>query len=103
MPSPFSPAAMRARFAEINDLRAPTVAKLDELKSKRDALLAEYEPQVRALEEEIRELNAAEIEEGATLFDLDVERANLVRALKGKTSEPVEEAPAEPEAEPAPA
>lgn len=91
--------AMQARFHALGEEREPLAQKIEELKSKRDALLAEYEPKVKELEAQIHALQA-----DGKLFEIDQERAALARALNGKTGpKPGDEPATEPEAAETPA
>ncbi len=81
----FSPEKMRARFRELTEQTVKLHARRDPVRAKRDALVKK---QMAALAKADAEVTKAE--EG--LFEIDQERAMLVRALGGKTGEPDEEA-----------
>lgn len=81
----FSDSAMRARFQDLTAQREAILSVSTPLREARDA-------EVNALLEEARSKRAAAdeairaAEQG--LFEIDQERANIVRALKGQTGEP---------------
>jgi hypothetical protein len=79
----FSPDALRARFAELTDefdaLNAPLLA----LKAERDEKYADLTvAEVQAYDEKIRAAN------DPRLYEIEMERAAIARALNGKTSVP---------------
>ena len=78
----FDETAMRARFHELTAKREKILAKSGPLREERDAIVQAAEAQVQPL---IAEIKKAE----ADLYDIDMERAAMVRALKGKVGEPV--------------
>lgn len=71
----FTPKEMRRRFhlasAEAEAIRAKSAP----LRAARDALVKETEPKIRALNEQIKEVEKS-------LYDLDVERATIAKALR---------------------
>lgn len=79
---------MRARFHGLGQQREAIHAQSMPLRERRDAISQAADRQVRALNEEIKALEAP-------LFDLDQERAALARALKGQTGEPPQATPTE--------
>ena len=74
----FTEEAMRARFHELGALSDEKLAVSTPLREQRDAIVQAAREQEDALNAQI-----AEAEEG--LFDIDMERGALARALKGKT------------------
>lgn len=79
----FDPVTMRRRFADITAQREALMAKVAPLRQRYEAALAQEQKikaQIRPL---LDELKAAE----KPLFDLDQERAIIVRALAGRTGE----------------
>lgn len=87
MPTPdLSPKAMRKHFAELSARFEPKAEKRDALKRERDELAEKGTltlKQSQDFDEKIRKAN-----EG--LYDLEMQRAVVARALGGKTSEPAE-------------
>lgn len=88
MPQMPTPAEQRARFAELTAAAAAIRAKVDPLREHRDAVVNKAREDEQVLNDEIREAEAG-------LFEIEQERAMIVRALGGKTGEPA------PEPEPA--
>jgi len=80
----FTDEALRARFHALTARRDEILGASMPLREARDAEINPLLEEVRVRREhydaQIRELEAG-------LFDLDQERANLVRALKGQTGE----------------
>lgn len=74
----FNPDAMRKRFAELGQAREVIEAQATPLRAKRDELIAAHHREMRILNDEIRRVEAG-------LFDIDMERGIIVRALNGKT------------------
>jgi len=74
----FDAGNMTRRFHELGAKRSGIIAKSDPLRERRDAVYAEHEAQIRAINAEIK---AAE----AGLYEIDVERGMIARALNGKT------------------
>ena len=79
--SVFHPDNMRARFHELGRQRAVILTKSEPLRQQRDRFVAD-------MEGKLAELNAQVKEAEAGLFEIDVERGALARALGGKTGEP---------------
>jgi hypothetical protein len=77
----FSPNNMRKRFHDLGVTRNKKLAASAPLRTKRDAKIAAHDVEIAALNAQIK---AAE----AGLYDIDMERAALARALSGKTGEP---------------
>lgn len=80
--SPYSQEAMQARFHELGKAKAEIDARLNPLREQRDKLAQEYEPKMRKLNAEIKKIMTEE------LFDLDMERGALAKALKRQTGLP---------------
>jgi hypothetical protein len=91
--NPLDPANLRKRFADLGEQREAILAKTTPLREKRDALVQEVAAKIRPLDDEIQKF-----EGGGILVQIDQERATIVRALGGKTSEPEAE-PADDAAE----
>ncbi len=72
--------AFRARFAELGEQREATLFLSAPLRARRDAIVAEAQSQVDALDRQI-----ADAEIG--LSDIDQERALIARALGGRIGE----------------
>ena len=77
----FDKETMRARFHDLGAKREKVLATLDPIKAKREALIADHEAQVRPLEQQIRDISAG-------LYEIDVERGLIAKALQGKTGAP---------------
>ncbi len=77
----FTPPKLRARFRDLTEQMHKIHAKRDPLRTKRDALVAEQAEELAKHDKAI-----AKAEDG--LFEIDQERAMIVRALGGKTAEP---------------
>lgn len=75
------PEEMRARFHELTQQATAIQAKVKPLRVQHEAILRAHEQTVRPLERQIKALEAP-------LHEIDMERAALARALKGKTGEP---------------
>lgn len=76
-----SEADLRIRAADLKETIDAIEAETTPLRQERDALLAEYEPQVRKLEAEYLKK-----EEG--LYYMKMEYAGIARFLKGRLTEP---------------
>ena len=76
------PEEMRKRFHENRAERERILAKSEPMRKERDDLLQAYEPRVRELERQIKEV---EQQGNPSLYDLDQEAAMISRALGGKT------------------
>lgn len=74
----FDPDSLRARFHELGTQRDAIIGKATPLREKRDALVNKAREDEKAINDKIREAEAG-------LYDLDQERAMIVRALGGKT------------------
>ena len=75
----FSPAKLRARFAELAKQYEAKAAPRDKLRAERDARHAKLtQAELAKYDDKIRKAN-----EG--LFDIEMERAAVARALGGKT------------------
>lgn len=74
----FTPDAMRRRFHELGAKRDAILSGSVPLRERRDALISEHTAAVKTLEAQIK---AAE----AGLFELDMERGLISRALNGQT------------------
>jgi|SRR5262245_5378817 len=72
---------MRGRFHQLGAEREAAVAKLENLWTSREQLLAQIAPKMAIIEQEIERIRAP-------LYDIDRERGALVRALSGKTGRP---------------
>ena len=81
--SPFLPENMRKRFHELGRMRQAILAKTMPLRAQHDKIVQEAEAKSKALSKQFRSIEA----EGK-LFDIDMERATLARALGGKTGKP---------------
>lgn len=75
-----TPEQMRARFHELGNQREKILAESTPLRQVRDAIVREVEPRIKELERQFKKIEEP-------LFDLDMERAALARALKGKTGD----------------
>lgn len=81
---------LRARFAELTEQRQAILDVSEPLRRDRDALVAAHQAAEQAA-------NAAITKAETGLYDIDQERAMIVRALNGKTTDPAEiEARAKP-------
>lgn len=79
--SQFHPSNMRKRFHELTAQAAAIEAGSAPLRAQRDALVASHEAARKELDARLKKA-----EEG--LFDIQIERGVLVRALNGKTGKP---------------
>jgi uncharacterized coiled-coil DUF342 family protein len=79
----FHPDNMRARFHELGRKRAAILARTMPLREQRDAIVQEADAKAKAL---ATQFLAIEKDEG--LYDIDMERGMLARALNGKTGAP---------------
>lgn len=77
----FTEDEMRSRFHALTVEREKILAKSGPLRAERDAFVQETRPKEQSM-------NAAIKKAETGLYDIDMERAALVRALKGKTGEP---------------
>lgn len=77
-------ASLRARFHELNAEKERVLADAQPLQDQYDSLRAKMDEITVALEP----VRAALIEAKKPLYDIDMERAALARALQGKTGEP---------------
>jgi hypothetical protein len=74
----FNVANMRARLDELNTQRESILAASTPLRAARDAFLAE-----KAAQEEVMNAEIRGVEEG--LYDIDMERGLLAKALGGRS------------------
>jgi uncharacterized coiled-coil DUF342 family protein len=74
----FDAETMRKRFHELGRQREAILAEVDPLRKQRDELVAAYDAAVKPLEAKIKAASAG-------LFGIETERANIARALRGKT------------------
>jgi uncharacterized coiled-coil DUF342 family protein len=81
--SPFSPENMRKRFHELGRKREAILAKTTPLREERDKIVQEADAKAKALAAQFKQ-----IEKDGGLFDIDMERGMLARALNGKTGVP---------------
>lgn len=72
------PSELRARFAELQTLRASIVAASEPKRKERDAIVAESTAALAPIDADIKRIEAE-------LFDLDQEAALIARALGGRT------------------
>lgn len=72
------PDELRARFAELQQVRADTLALSQPKREARDKLVADTAAEVAKMDTEIKKIEAE-------LFDLDQEAALIARALGGRT------------------
>lgn len=84
MPEMPTPTEMRARFAELTAQAAAIRETVDPLREHRDAVVNKAREDEQLLNDEIRTAEAG-------LFEIEQERAMIVRALGGKTGEPAPE------------
>lgn len=75
---------MRARFHELNADKERVIESLQPLQQRYDDIRF----QMDQLAEELAPIRAELIKRKEPLFDIDMERAALARALKGKTGQP---------------
>lgn len=75
------PDAMRKRFHELNKQREAILKKSEPLRQKRDEAVSKATETERKMNDAIRKAEA-------DLYDIDIERGQIVRALGGKTGEP---------------
>lgn len=75
------PEEMRKRFHELGAARDEKLENSAPLRRAREKLLQKTEPLLRELEAKIKEAEGG-------LYAIDMERAALARALKGKTGAP---------------
>ena len=76
---------MRARFHALGKERDAILAKSAPLKAERDKVLIERD----AAQAKLRDVNGRIKEAETGLFDIDMERGAMARALNGKTGSPV--------------
>lgn len=81
----FSPEAMRKRFAELTKIYDAADAKLAPLQQELTDFVATYADKERAIRTKI-----AKIKDDTDLYNVEMERALISRALGGKTSAPEE-------------
>lgn len=81
--SQFSPDNMRKRFHELGAKRESILARTMPLRAQRDAIVQAAESKAKALADQFKQ-----IEKDEGLYDLDMERGMLARALGGKTGNP---------------
>lgn len=87
MPTPdLSPEALRKAFKELSDKFEPRAEKRDALKRERDAKAEAGTLTVKQSQDYDAKIRKAN--EG--LYDLEMQRAVVARALGGKTGEPAE-------------
>ena len=79
----FSPKALRARFRELTAEYDKREAKLAPLRKKLDDHVATAAKAEQAIREKIKAASVG-------LYDLEMERAAVARALGGKTGEPAD-------------
>jgi hypothetical protein len=77
----FSPDNLRRRFHELSAQRNAKLGASGPLRMQRDALIAQHEADIAQLNAHIKDAEAG-------LYEIDVERGALVRALNGQTGEP---------------
>ena len=78
--SPFLPENMRKRFHELGRMRKAILDKSLPLRAQHDKIVQEAEAKAKALSKQFRAIEA-----DGKLFEIDMERATLARALGGKT------------------
>lgn len=81
--SPFQPENMRKRFHELGKKREAILAKTMPLRAQRDKIVQDADVKAKALADQFKKL-----EKDGALFDIDMERAMIARALGGKTGKP---------------
>ena len=88
--SQFSPENMRARFHELGAKREALLAQIEPLRAERDRIVQEADAKAKDL---VAQFKAIETEgvDGQSLFEIDMERGMLARALQGKTGAPPSE------------
>lgn len=82
MATTFKPTDLQARFAELETARNRILAASQPIRQQRDALRAQQDAlreQMRPLEEQIKSIEAP-------LYNIDMERATIARALSGRTT-----------------
>lgn len=79
-----TPAEQRARFADLSEQAAAIRVKVEPLREKRDAFVNKAREDEALLNDEIRKAETG-------LFEIEQERSMIVRALGGKTGEPIPE------------
>jgi hypothetical protein len=77
----FSPDNLRKRFHDLGVQRAAKLAVSSPIRAERDAEVARHNAVMESLKARVQEAEAG-------LYDIDVERGMLARALMGKTGEP---------------
>jgi hypothetical protein len=80
----FDPATMRKRFHDLGAQRAEIIAKAKPVRDKYEAMRAQEAALRDAMQPVIAQMKAAE----APLYDIDMERGMIAKALNGKTGEP---------------
>lgn len=81
--SQFRPENMRNRFHELGKKREAILAKTTPLRAQRDKIVQDADVKAKALADQFKKL-----EKDGGLFDIDMERAIIARALGGKTGKP---------------
>lgn len=80
----FHPDALRKRFHDLGAEREKIMASAQPLRSQRDGLRQQQDELRNAMRPIEERLKAIE----APLYDIDVERSAIVKALSGKTGKP---------------
>ena len=75
-----NPSALRARFAELGELREAALTVSTPLREDRDAIAQTAAARMATLDEAIMTAESG-------MFDIDQERAMIARALGGRTGE----------------
>lgn len=78
--SPYSPENMRKRFDELTAKKAEIEARTMPLKASRDKILQEADAAARAIAEQFKAIEKAE-----NLYEIDMERGRIARALGGRS------------------
>lgn len=81
--TPFSPENMRKRFHELGRKREAILAKTGPLRAERDRIIAEADAKAKGLADAFKK-----IEKDEGLFEIDMERGMIAKALGGKTGKP---------------
>lgn len=81
--SQFNPETMRKRFHELGKKRDGILAKTMPLRAQRDKVVQEADAKAKALAAQY-----LKIEKDEGLYDIEMERGALARALGGKTGTP---------------
>lgn len=80
MASPYTAEAMRARMTELDQMKAAIEAKTGPLKASRDKILQDADAAAKAIAEQFKK-----IEKSEGLYEIDMERGMLAKALGGKS------------------